>query len=125
MEQKEWPLGPASANVVRMGDAVLIELRGFITAQVYEALHLRMAGLPVRDLRLIVGSEAWLVATNESLVEAASRGTGARDDRSVMLLVPRERQAWADLHCLISSDYGLARRFSLLEPRSVQKAATL
>jgi hypothetical protein len=122
MQEEEWPLGPASAKVLRMANCMLVELRGYVTAQAYEALHLRMGAEPAEYRRLIFGVAACLVATNESLVEAASRGTGARDRRGVEIAVPPARRAWAELHCLISSDYGLSRRTSLVE-QVVQAAA--
>lgn len=117
MEKEEWTLGPLVARVLRMPACTLVELRGLVTAQAFEALHLRMAGERALDLWLAVGRDAILVATNESLVQAASRATRACDKgRSIALLAPIPRRNWAKQHCIIAADYALRRRVLTLCP---------
>jgi hypothetical protein len=112
MEKEEWCLGPASASVARTSGRALIELRGIVTAQAFEALHRRMASESASHLRLSVTADALLVATPRSLAEAASRGTRAGDTRRVTLIVPAARRVWAGYHLVACRHEGLSRRLA-------------
>lgn len=118
MRQQEWRFSTARAQVYSLGGQTTIELIGVVTAQVYEALHLRMGMAPRPGAHiLILGWPALLAVTNISAVDAAIRGTpnallgGAEP---VTILVPAARQRWAERHCLLMSQIGLCRRASVL-----------
>jgi hypothetical protein len=120
MQEEQWALGPASAKVLRMADCALVELRGVVTAQAYEALHMRLSREQAADVRLIVGATVMLVATPRSLAEAASRGTRAGDAaRCITFVVPRARLAWATFHLTACRYEGLARQVLSLDPTRV------
>lgn len=116
MQEEQWALGPASAKVLRMPGCTLVELRGVVTAQAYEALHMRLSREPAPDLRLIIGWSAVLAATPRSLAEAACRGTRVSDAGRIALIVPKERRAWARHHQAACQHEGLAWRADVGAP---------
>lgn len=119
IEQEEWNLGPARASVVRVAGMVFIGLRGTVTPQAYERLHLHMAAEQAGDLQLMMGAPMHLAGTSISLTEAAARGTPEPSlwypSRPVTLRVPAGRLKWANEHALLMSKSGLCRRALLLE----------
>jgi hypothetical protein len=125
MQEEEWALGPAVAKVLRVGDCTLVELRGVVTAQAYEALHVRLSRESARDVRLLVGGGAMLVATARSLAEAASRGTRAGDAaKCITFAVLPARHAWATCHLAACQHEGLSRRVDLLGQAMMAPART-
>jgi hypothetical protein len=110
MQEEQWRLGPAWADVLRMPGCALVELHGVVTAQAYEALHMRLSREPALDVRLIVGWSAVLAATPRSLAEAACRGTRVGDVGRIALIVPPERRAWARHHQVACQHEGLPWR---------------
>lgn len=119
MREEEWEFWSARAYVCRMGAQTFIALRGVVTAQVYEALHLRMGVAPgIGTHTLVLDWPALLAATNISAVDAAIRGAPAclRGCGAAMtILVPRARLAWSQEHCRLMSTSGLYRRTSSLQ----------
>lgn len=124
MQQEEWPLGPAAAGVFRLPGCVLVELRGVVTAQAYEALLKRMSRESRRDdLRLVIGPAALLVATPRSLAEAACRGTRIGDEGRVTLIVSSERRAWVCHYLAACQHEGLAWRLGPVPQQEAIRAA--
>lgn len=122
MKEEQWSLGPASARVLRMHDSVVVELRGVVTAQAYEALHMRLTREPARELCLIVSGGALLAATPRSLAEAAGRGTRIGDAGRVTLIVSRERLTWGRYHLIACRHEGLSWRLDLAHQSEVARA---
>lgn len=113
MREEKWEFWTARAHVVRMGAKTLIELRGVVTAQVYEALHLRMGiGPGLGTHTLILGWPALLATTSISAVEAAVRGTPSAlfcAGRPMTICVPEARLQWARSHCDFMAQRGMYR----------------
>lgn len=114
MEQENWALGPACAAVTRVVGRLHVVLRGVVTAQAFELLHLRLAHDAATSRALVVGPAAVLTATNRSLAEAVARGTPAADARTMLLLVPTSRLSWALRHAHLTSEFGVSRQVQVI-----------
>lgn len=107
MDREEWALGTATATVVRDADSITITLRGIVTAMAYEALSRRATASRARTWTLFIGDAALLVATAQSLAEAATRALPtASPPTLVALRVSSWRLAWATDHCECLQDHG-------------------
>jgi hypothetical protein len=105
-----WTMGESSADVWRDGSRVTVQVHGVLTAQVYEALHRRMAAERGASLRLVLGDDVLLAVTSQSAAEAAARGTPAsRAAATVLIGVPPRRRNWALEHCALMAQIGLSR----------------
>lgn len=116
VENDTWALGSARANVVRWGGATMVQVDGVVTAQAYEALHLRLSmERQASQVSVMLDWDALLAATNQSAAEAAFRGAGARRPAGQLrFLVPEARLQWARLHCAFMSKHGLPCSASLM-----------
>ena len=116
MENEEWSLGTATATAIRRGEGLTVTLRGVVTAQAYEALHIRLGQSRWRRCVLVIGDDALLVATAQSLADAAGRGTPANQAKPthpVIICVRPWRLEWAYLHCAMLTAAGLCRAVCL------------
>jgi hypothetical protein len=117
IQQEQWEFWSARAFVARSHGSTHIDLRGIITAQVYEALHKRIgtaAALGMHTLSL--GWPALLATTNISAMDAAVRGSPASVfgcGSPMTIRVPAARLQWATDHCAIMTRNGLLRRASV------------
>ena len=116
VETEHWALGSAKADVVRWGGATMVQVHGIVTAQAYEALHLRLSmERGAGPISVMLDWEALLAATNQSAAEAAFRGAGTRRPAGrLQFLVPAARLQWARLHCAFMSKHGLPCSASLM-----------
>lgn len=125
IEQEQWNFGSATARVFRCS-GLTVELRGVLTAQVYEALHMRLACERSSGPRaLIIDWPSMITVTSRSAVEAALRGTPAgRKPAHVDLVVPRTRLQWAERHCQLMTEHGLPRAaLAILDPARARLSA--
>jgi len=110
IENETWALGSAMAKIVRWAGSTMVHVDGVVTAQAYEALHLRLSReRAAQQVFVMLDWEALLAATNRSAVEAAVRGAAAvRPQAKVSFLVPAARLRWAQRHCELMSEHGIS-----------------
>jgi hypothetical protein len=95
--------------VIRWAGSTMIEVVGIVTAQVVEALHLRMSAERNAHQIYLLLYEVQITATSLSLVEAAVRGTaGSGLPAPVKFLVRAPRINWARQHCSLMSEHGIS-----------------
>lgn len=114
IRQEEWEFWGARALVARAPGFTYIDLRGIITAQVYEALHKRMGIAAALGTHvLVLDWPALLAVTNISAMDAAVRGSPASVfgcGSPLVIKVPAARARWAGEHCALMTRNGLLRR---------------
>lgn len=114
MEEEKWPLGSALAIVYRSAQTLRVRLQGVVTAMVFEAVHLRLAGERAGRIELVLDHDAMMVLTCRSAVEASLRGTCAHDGL-LHIGVPCTKLAWALEYCLLMTRAGQHRTAFVLE----------
>lgn len=119
MRAEEWKLGTAVAHVSRAPGAIVLRLRGSVTAMVFEALHVELARQR-EDLEraVLLDARSLVLATNISAAEASLRGTPdtRAGRRHVAIGVPPSHFRWARQYCSVMSLWGLSRSAFVARP---------
>lgn len=127
MQQEEWFFGTAVAAVFRDDGAIVVRLRGAVTAMVFEALHMRLGREPAALRRtLVLGDDAMLLVTCISAAEASIRGTPRNFAglQPIVIAVPAARMTWGKQQCDLVRRFGLCRSAACLEPSSASQTVS-